>query len=150
MERLTERTHGSIADELVEEMGNPIDSVFVKKVDYTTCEGVCRQQENCDDCPLYEVMRKLADYEDAEEQGLFLRLPCKVGDTVYVLVDMNKQGAYQNIKADIVRSIYFSSKNEWKIEFTYIWHDTELSDIGKTVFLTREEAEQALAEMQKG
>lgn len=28
---------------------------------------------------------KLADYEDAEEQGLLLRLPCKIGDTVYKL-----------------------------------------------------------------
>ena len=26
---------------------------------------------------------KLADYEDAEEQGLLLRLPCKVGDILY-------------------------------------------------------------------
>ena len=29
---------------------------------------------------------KLADYEDAEEQGLLLRLKCKVGDTVYHIV----------------------------------------------------------------
>ena len=29
---------------------------------------------------------KLAAYEDAEEQGLLLRLPCKVGDTVYHIV----------------------------------------------------------------
>lgn len=28
---------------------------------------------------------KLAAYEDSEEQGLLLRLPCKVGDTVYVV-----------------------------------------------------------------
>lgn len=30
-----------------------------------------------------KVLTKLADYEDAEEQGLLLRLPCKVGDKVY-------------------------------------------------------------------
>ena len=33
----------------------------------------------------HNVLQKLADYEDAEEQGLLLRLPCKVGDTVYVV-----------------------------------------------------------------
>lgn len=31
-----------------------------------------------------KVLTKLADYEDAEEQGLLLRLPCKVRDIVYV------------------------------------------------------------------
>jgi hypothetical protein len=29
------------------------------------------------------IYKKLAAYEDAEEQGLLVRLPCKVGDTVY-------------------------------------------------------------------
>jgi hypothetical protein len=32
-----------------------------------------------------EPISKLAGYEDAEEQGLLLRLPCKVGDTLYVI-----------------------------------------------------------------
>ena len=30
------------------------------------------------------TVRKLCDYEDLEEQGLLVRLPCKVGDIVYV------------------------------------------------------------------
>ena len=30
-----------------------------------------------------KVLTKLADYEDAEEQGLLLRLPCKVGTIIY-------------------------------------------------------------------
>ena len=29
------------------------------------------------------AIEKLATYEDAEEQGLLIRLPCKVGDSVY-------------------------------------------------------------------
>lgn len=33
---------------------------------------------------LYPAIEKLATYEDLEEQGLLVRLPCKVGDTVYV------------------------------------------------------------------
>lgn len=31
------------------------------------------------------AISKLRDYEDTEEQGLLVRLPCKVGDTVYKL-----------------------------------------------------------------
>ena len=30
-------------------------------------------------------MEKLADYEDLEEQGVLVILPCKVGDTVYAI-----------------------------------------------------------------
>lgn len=37
-----------------------------------------------DDEEIDAVYRKLKDYEDLEEQGLLVKLPCKVGDTVYV------------------------------------------------------------------
>ena len=30
-----------------------------------------------------KVLQKLADYEDLEEQGLLLKLPCRVGDIIY-------------------------------------------------------------------
>lgn len=96
----------------------------------------------------WDIYDKLGKYEDAEDKGLVTIFPCKVGDPVYVLVDMNDEGKYTRIKNDVVKCIYLSSKNEWKIEFTYIWHDTELSDVGKTVFLTRPEAEKALADME--
>lgn len=36
------------------------------------------------------AIAKLAAYESAEEQGLLLRLPCKVGDTVYLIKMMEK------------------------------------------------------------
>lgn len=29
------------------------------------------------------ILKKLADYEDLEEQGMLIKLPCKVGDTVW-------------------------------------------------------------------
>lgn len=34
----------------------------------------------------HNVLQKLADYEDLEEQGRLIKLPCKVGDTVYHVV----------------------------------------------------------------
>ena len=33
--------------------------------------------------PLIDAVQKLAEYEDAEAQGLLVRLPCKVGDIVF-------------------------------------------------------------------
>lgn len=77
------------------------------------------------------MLDKLAAYEDAEEQGLLLRLPCKVGDKVYVIVGKNiSEQKIQRVTID----------PEWKIEFCTRKRGFALFDIGKTVFLTREEA----------
>lgn len=35
---------------------------------------------------LYPAIEKLSTYEDLEEQGLLVRLPCKIGDTMYDIV----------------------------------------------------------------
>ena len=48
---------------------------------------------NTDDTDLKEmqilqaVLKKLYEYEDAEEQGLLIRLPCGIEDTVYVIAE---------------------------------------------------------------
>ena len=94
--------------------------------------------------PYYEVLSKLNEYQDMEEQGRLVKLPCKVGDTVYVLVEMDDNEKYTRVKNDVVKSFYISPDNIPMIEFTYIWHDTYINDFGKSVFLTREQAEQAL------
>ena len=111
----------------------------MKKVDYATCEGVCRQQENCGDCPLYEVMRKLADCEDAEEQGLLLRLPCKVKTTVYWICG----GKIRDV-------VVYGFKVLGNKIFVLDYGGYDFGIMGVDTFLTREEADQALAEMQKG
>ena len=49
----------------------------------TNCSVICHEMSDGESCPVTVALRKLADYEDAEEQGLLLRLPCPVGTTVY-------------------------------------------------------------------
>lgn len=39
------------------------------------------------DKEVQKTLDRLADYEDLEEQGLLVRLPCKVGDKVWYLKD---------------------------------------------------------------
>lgn len=97
------------------------------------------------------VLKKLADYEDLEEQGLLVRLPCKVGDTVY-RVDA---GAKQPIIPMTVSEIHFLCyKNERAVRFDTIGKEDmgescyRLEDIGRIVFLTHEEAEKKLEESQ--
>ena len=74
-----------------------------------------------------EAIDKLAEYETAEEEGRLVVLPCKVG-RVYEIYQLCGYGA-------------------WEIEEHKIKLE-DLDKIGKTVFLTRGEAEKALEEME--
>lgn len=96
------------------------------------------------------ILEKLAEYEDLEEQGLLVRLPCKVGDTVYRV----NAGAKQPIIPMTVSEIHFlCCKNERAVRFDAIGKEDmgescyRLEDIGRIVFLTREEAEKKLEEL---
>lgn len=86
----------------------------------------------------HNVLQKLADYEDLEEQGRLIKLPCKVGDTVYVIVGKNI--SVQKIQRATIDS-------EMKIEFYTKRRGFTLFDIGKTVFLVKSEAGAKLKEL---
>ena len=93
----------------------------------------------------YVVVDRLASYEDLEEQGLLVRLPCKVGD---IMFRINK-GAKNPIIELTVTQINITRRS-YNLEV--IDRDCgELmcfkNDIGKTIFLTREEAENKLEEL---
>ena len=118
-------------------------------------EPCCGMGECLDDnCSLMlDACKKLATYEDLEEQGLLVRLPCKVGDMVYRV----NAGAKQPIIPMTVSEIhFFCYKNERAVRFDTIGKEDmgescyRLEDIGRIVFLTREEAEKKLEEMQNG
>ncbi len=78
-----------------------------------------------------EAIDKLAAYEDAEEQGLLLRLPCKIGTEVWKIINLRDN--FTDIPYKIVAIVNF------RLDM--------LKEIGKTVFLTKEEAEMKLAEL---
>lgn len=101
-----------------------------------------------------KVLTKLADYEDAEEQELLLRLPCKVGDTVYAIPSwanfrLNKSfghAEHNRVYPQIVDHIEFSSYG-CRISTCDGRQGHGQEAFGETWFLTREEAEQALKQM---
>lgn len=88
-------------------------------------------------------------WKELEKDGKLLEIPCKVGDTVYVLVEMNDEGKYTRIKNDVVKSIYIDKNNVMMIEFERIWHDQPASCFGKDIFLDYEKAKEALEGMKK-
>lgn len=91
---------------------------------------------------IQEPLKKLHEYEIAEEQGLLLRLPCKVGDRVYVIVTVLDYGEI----GDKATKTYYITERKFEL---YMLSDYGKYVFGKTVFLTKEEAEQKLAEMKE-
>lgn len=79
---------------------------------------------------------RLAYYEDLEEQGQLVVLPCRVGDTVYRKLTLTYQKETVTVIGIDNEGIYIGTTCG-----TYQKHH-----LGKTVFLTREEAEKALKE----
>lgn len=97
------------------------------------------------------LLETLGKYEDAEEQGLLLRLPCKVGDTLY---RVNK-GAKEPVIMMRVIELYIKQihKDRTVMRIDAI-NDADMGescylpcDIGERIFLTRAEAEAKLKEM---
>ena len=95
-----------------------------------------------------KMAQKLAEYEDLEAQGLLLRLPCKVGDTVYVKMDSYCDIQYA--EAEVRDFTHFTSCG-FCVFVTSKHFDKQnvpFSEFGKTVFLTKAEAERKLKEME--
>lgn len=116
--------------------------------------------DNCVQCAnqhdqLAEWLEELKSYKEAEEQGLIVRLPCKVGDKIWelclcddgnyrifpmIVKSISKYGALrQSGKDTTIWHIYAES------DYTYVYKN--FIDLGKTWFLTSEEAEKKLEEL---
>lgn len=81
--------------------------------------------------------RKLCDYEDLEEQGLLVRLPCPIGTTVWDICGMD-------IRENVLSGIECGKDGK---QFLWANHDEWLGELNDLVFLTREEAVNKLEEM---
>jgi hypothetical protein len=77
------------------------------------------------------LLKHIRELAEADKEGRLVVLPCKVGDTVYRLQYIEQTPGHFTVGVA-------------PIEFMLIW----LEDIGETIFLTREDAEKALAEME--
>lgn len=96
-----------------------------------------------------ELREKLKRYEDAEEQGLLLQLPCKVGDKLYRITPYVKEPIITTHVLQINIKQFFNEKIIVRIDVMDKMGEScyFLDDIGKKIFLSREEAEAKLAEM---
>ena len=128
MERLTDK--------------NIVGKYFYPKC-FEKCDGLGASSK-CDNCEIMtSICEKLGKYEDLEEQGRLVKLPCKIGTEVYDIT------WWDNVQEKVVvkGKAYYRTVHKHKITklpFTY----SDIDDFGKTVFLTKSEAEQKLKEME--
>ena len=94
------------------------------------------------DVTIREIISRLATYEDAEEQGRLVILPCKVGDALFVTDEGTPLPAVRMVELVTWRNgkVLIRAVNSR----TGIDYYCLAEDFGKTVFLTREEAKAAL------
>lgn len=138
MERLTYRT----------ELGVSID----KNEDCPSC-NICW---NCNIPPreckyISDVLEKLADYEDLEEQGRLVKLPCKVGARLYWIDDEDDYGhkemcIRQYSESEKVTGFSLGEDGEVLV---FIGYDNNEPDMvgERYALLTRESAEAKLKEL---
>lgn len=93
----------------------------------------------------HNVLQKLADYEDLEEQDRLVKLPCKIGTEVYDIA------WWDDVQEKVVvkGKTYYRTVHKHKVTklpFTY----SDIDNFGKTVFLTKSEAEAKLKELRGG
>lgn len=104
-----------------------------------------------------EALEELQQYRIAEQNGLLLRLPCKVGDTVWVITspfnvydgNIDYEDCEPEVFEAFVSSVTIYKDNEqYRISAKFTNHFIGVyfreRDFGKTIFLTQSEAEQAL------
>ena len=107
------------------------------------CEGEYRMCSWCEDgaCDARKVWERLKAYENLEEQGRLKVLPCRIGDTVYFRTYAKNATVDLGIHPHEVTNISVTITCGKGIHTAAI----SLSDFGKSVFMTSEEAEAALA-----
>ena len=103
------------------------DEIALKLMRLADLESICS----------YTRLRELAE---ADKDGRLVALPCKVGDKLYRVF------AGEIFEYRVGSMKYFAIQGRWDIE-TYPFCPCVESSIGKTIFLTREEAKKALEAM---
>lgn len=107
-----------------------------------------------------EAVDKWEEYKQLEEQGRLIKLPCKVGDTVYVVtspfnvfddIEYDENTKEEVYEAYVSNVSFYECGEQYRIYAKATKHFIGAyfreCDFGKTVFLTKSEAEAKLKEL---
>ena len=112
-------------------------------MDHEAAEQLRQLCQGCD-------LDRLEELAEADKDGRVVVPPCKAGDTVYEVTSRKTISEYR-VKA--IRVELFCTFIEWDIVAGFVDKSifgVPVDEIGKTVFLTREEAKAALEAMKDG
>lgn len=132
MERLTERKYGEIVSVKSEETGISCSSF---------CNNCSQGTGNCK--YVKEMVEKLEEYEDLEEQGKLLKIPCKVGDEIFIPIDFQgkvHRGVIIGFEYSKIRKSFVAVV---RTDDDFLCYE-KFEDFGKNVFLNKTEAENEL------
>lgn len=118
-----------------------------------------KKQSICEDCVFTDACHMWAEDDDADiyastcgcerysPKSEWVHLPCKVGDTAYFVTERNApKGTKEHIVETTIEKIGVRKSGMFIKLSVNAMYETSCNSIGKTVFLTLEEAEKALAE----
>lgn len=116
--------------------------LFDKESEPPESHSVVRRALRCIKKLVTEV-EPYKEYKDLEERGLLLRLPCPIGTTVY------NTNWWDDVteKVDIDGKTFYRTVHKHKVSKS-TFSLVDIYNFGKTVFLTKAEAEQKLKEME--
>ena len=95
-----------------------------------------------------KIPNRLRELAEADKDGRLVVLPCKVGDMLYEVTGRKTISVY---KVKAIRVELFEIFVEWNLVDGIVWQSLSgigSGEIGKTVFLSREEAERAMQKME--
>ena len=139
------------------ELKRRIELFLDDELDYSINEDFCKEtmkmmrefighashRLDCEESRVKSLKKKLKEYRDLEEQGLLLRLPCKLGTTVYNTTWWDN--VTEKVKVD--GKTFYRPVHKHKVSKS-TFSLLDIYDFGKTIFLTKAEAEQKLKEME--
>lgn len=126
MERLTFRVDNGIDEIYFSNPDDPEGLYTIIELDNINMEKVARRLAEYEDSGLSP--EKVQELTQAKADGKLMVLPCKVGDMVYIIGEKYRAGRMETW----INTGKFSTN--------------DIAKIGKTVFLTHEEAEKALVD----
>lgn len=118
---------------------------------------------SCKDCLIADICYKYKDMRDGKktyseyfgedtycehfkDRNQFVELPCKIGDTIFAITERKRNGKWNKVVVERVVNGIEIGRGGFMTVRSGTTVTVFLSDLGKTVFLTREEAERALKE----
>lgn len=131
-----------------------LDEVIKRLTEYEDLEEQVIEKSGVGLTMLYQKYSEFVDeiaefleYKRLEEQGMLLRFPCKIGTEVFYINKSRKEIIPIRILSYKVNT--YGICEVWLSLGSYTPVIVFLKDFGKTVFLTKEEAEDALKKMEE-